>query len=265
MSTTSTTSRQDSANAAENQSRPHGQHHNLPRPIAVFADFDGTIAVEDLGDKLFVEHGDFAGCYPRLQNGEWSVAQYWRGVCASLTPSVTPAFVRAWAMQQPADEYVGAFAAFCRERGIPLTVVSDGFDAYINTVLEREGLGDVAVRCNTLFDAEGKVRPQFPGASESCACFCASCKRNALLASAEPDALVVYIGDGYSDFCAAEHADIIFAKHALAAYCTKQRIPHYPYKTFRDVLAIFRAIVQKKRFKPRHQAVLKRKEAFEIE
>ncbi len=241
----------------------------LLRPIHIFSDFDGTISQRDLGDKLFVDFGDFDGCYPRLVSGEWTVTEYWRAVCASLSPDVTLGSIRTWALEHPADPYFPAFVAFCRECAIPLTVVSDGFDAYIKPVLEREGAGDIPVFCNHLSirDTQHKstATPVFWGANESCQCMCGSCKRNALLQSAAPEALIVYIGDGYSGFCAAEHADIIFAKQALAAYCNRNRIPHYPYSTFGDILTIMRGILQKKRIKPRHQALLRRKQAFEIE
>jgi 2,3-diketo-5-methylthio-1-phosphopentane phosphatase len=231
----------------------------------VFSDFDGTIAARDLGDKLFVDFGRFEEVYPRLQNGELSVAEYWREVCATLEPSLTLERIRTWAQEQPADQHFRTFVDFCRHSHIPLDVVSDGFDAYIAPVLEREGAEGIQRWCNHLRETPHGFVPVFWGADESCTCFCASCKRNALLRAAHPDALVVYIGDGYSDFCAAEHADIIFAKKALAAHCNTHRIPHYPFSTFADVLAIMRTLVTKKRLKPRHQAVLRRKKAFAVE
>jgi 2-hydroxy-3-keto-5-methylthiopentenyl-1-phosphate phosphatase len=261
-----------------------------PRSLHIFCDFDGTIACDDLGDAVFVEFGRFAEIHAQLQQGEMTVAQYWRAVCGTLQSGLTLEAIRRWALKQPADPYFGSFALFCGEQGIPLTVVSDGFGTYIHAVLEREGalpyIG--AVFCNEFREVrsgnaemednsgtrhrshsathlESTIEPVFWGANESCSCFCASCKRNALLRSAAPDALIVYVGDGYSDFCAAEHADIIFAKKALAAHCNAQRIPHYPYTTFNDVTTILRGLIQRKRLKPRHQAVLRRKAAFEVE
>jgi 2,3-diketo-5-methylthio-1-phosphopentane phosphatase len=233
--------------------------------LHVFSDFDGTIATEDLGDKLFVEFGRFDAMYPHLQNGELSIAQYWQEVCATLKSGLTLERIRAWAWEQPADVHFRSFVEFCRHSNIPLDVASDGFDAYIVPVLKREGAADVRVWCNHLKHFPSGFQPVFWGADESCTCFCASCKRNALLQAAHPDALIVYIGDGYSDFCAAEHADIIFAKKTLAAHCNAHRIPHYPFTSFADVLSIMQTLVTKKRLKPRHQAVLRRKEAFATE
>lgn len=239
---------------------------HTPR-FSIFTDFDGTITTQDLGDRIFQVFGKFEEFYPRLNSGELTVPEYWRLLCASLLPEARETVLRAWALEQPADPYFREFVEFCREHVLPLTVVSDGFDVYINPILEREGAGDIVRFCNRLdwSTPEEPPRPVFPGADESCTCFCASCKRNALLRTAKPETLIVYIGDGYSDFCASEHADIIFAKKALAAYCNRNRLPHYPFTTFADVLQVLRTLLIKKRLKPRHQAFLRRKEAFEVE
>lgn len=246
----------------------------LKPPIHIFTDFDGTITREDLGDKIFKVFGDFATFYPRLERGELTVPEYWRLLCASIKPSTTLEEMRLWASEQAADPTFATFAAFCRERGVPLTVVSDGFDVYIDTVLERElkpfGLEKLPRCCNELryeklHGENGVFTPFFPGRDESCTCFCASCKRNAVLRHLPENALIIYIGDGYSDFCAADHADIIFAKKSLAAYCNKHHLPHHPFTSFADVQAIVQGLVERRRLRPRHQAVLKRKIAYETE
>jgi 2-hydroxy-3-keto-5-methylthiopentenyl-1-phosphate phosphatase len=47
----------------------------------------------------------------------------------------------------------------------------------------------------------------------------------------------VFIGDGYSDTCAAHEADLLFAKKDLALYCLEKHIPFTEYDTFDDVAA----------------------------
>ena len=241
----------------------------LKPPLHIFTDFDGTITREDLGDKIFKVFGNFDEYYPRLQRGELTVPEYWCLLCASISPTITLEKMRSWAQEQPADPHFAPFVQFCENNALPLTVVSDGFDVYIDTVLKRE-LAQCSVQnlprfCNELHFEQGVFTPFFPGRDESCSCFCASCKRNTVLNNTPPDALVIYIGDGYSDFCAADHADIIFAKKALAAYCNKNHLPHYPFSSFADVQAIIAGLNQRRRLRPRHQAVLRRKEAFEVE
>jgi 2,3-diketo-5-methylthio-1-phosphopentane phosphatase len=236
--------------------------------IVVFCDFDGTITLKDLGDEVFQHFGTIEPYHTDLMQGKYTVAEYWQKVCTTLPSDCTREAIREFALQQETDAYIQRFVEYCQTQDIPFIVVSDGFDAYIQPILEREGLGDSTVYANMLQAQEEALTPRFPWADEACSCFCASCKRNSLLRNTRDETLVVYIGDGHSDTCAAEHADVIFAKKHLAAYCNKHRLPHYPFSSFFDVLTIFRSLVEKtsqKRLRIRHQALLKRREAFMVE
>ncbi len=233
--------------------------------IHVFSDFDGTIAIKDIGDQLFKDFGEFEPWHSKLLAGEMEISEYWLKVCSTLDKNLTPQDLTKYAENCEIDPYFKSFADFCASNGFPLTVVSDGYDAYINPILKKLGLEHLPVHSNRLNYEDSAFVPMFPGASESCDCFCASCKRNSVLNSTDSDSIIVFIGDGNSDMCVAEHSDIVFAKKRLAAYCNKERIPHYPYKTFFDVKKIMADIIKKGKYRSRHQAVLKRKKAFEVE
>ncbi|HYF02236.1 MAG TPA: MtnX-like HAD-IB family phosphatase [Patescibacteria group bacterium] len=233
--------------------------------ISVFCDFDGTVLKEDLGDEVFKKFGQFEPLHTQLMAGEMTVAEYWRRIAGTIQSDVLPEEIEEFALGFQLDAYFKSFVEDCREQEIPLTVVSDGFDVYIKPLLKREGLDWLPVRCNRMVLKNGRYETEYPGASESCSCFCASCKRNSILEKAAPDDIIIYIGDGLSDTCGAEHADIIFAKKSLAAYCNEFRLPHHPFKNFFDVRRILKKITTASSLKPRHQAVLKRKKAFEIE
>jgi len=45
----------------------------------------------------------------------------------------------------------------------------------------------------------------------------------------------VYVGDGYSDRCAAEASDRVFATKGLAQYLDERGIPYERFDDFRDV------------------------------
>ena len=47
---------------------------------------------------------------------------------------------------------------------------------------------------------------------------------------------VIYVGDGMSDFEAAEKADLVFAHRTLAEQCARSGIPFRPFVDFQDVL-----------------------------
>jgi len=66
-----------------------------------------------------------------------------------------------------------------------------------------------------------------------CATCGEECKRRALPAEGE----VVYVGDGFSDRCAALAADRVFATRDLADYLAARSVPFEPFDTFDDVAA----------------------------
>ncbi|MFC2131833.1 MtnX-like HAD-IB family phosphatase [Bacteroidota bacterium] len=234
--------------------------------IYVFTDFDGTITSKDIGDEIFKEFGQFEPYHSQLQNGDLKIDDYWRTVCSTFKSGTDAETIKDYALNCETDPYFKKFADYCKESEIPLSVISDGFDVYIDPVLKKINADWLPFFSNKLFfDNNGKANPHFPLASESCNCLCASCKRNAILQNVPEDAVIVFIGDGYSDYCAAEHSDIIFAKKNLAAYCNEKRLPHYPFSTFFDVYRIITDIIPKKKLKIRNQAKLLRNKAYETE
>jgi 2-hydroxy-3-keto-5-methylthiopentenyl-1-phosphate phosphatase len=233
--------------------------------LYIFSDFDGTITFKDIGDELFRVFGKFEPFITQLLSGEINIRKYWKLVCSELRSDVTEAKIKEFALTFEIDPNFKKFALFCKENSFNLTVISDGFDIYIQPVLESIGLDWLPIFCNRMIFRNNKAVPHFPFASESCKCLCASCKRNSILSVVPENGVIVFIGDGFSDYCAAEHSDIIFAKDRLAAYCNENKIPHYPFSTFFDVQRILSDVITKKKYKIRNQARLLRKKAFEVE
>lgn len=231
--------------------------------IRLFLDFDGTVAVNDVGDAFFQTFGQFEPVHSELLAGKHSVATYYR-ISAGHLRGVTPEALQAFTEGQELDPAVSDLIRWCSDVGIDVAIVSDGFDLYIKPMMARAGLGHIPVFCNTLTYEDGLWSPHFPGASESCSCFCASCKRNVLLTSAPTDVLV-YVGDGRSDRCAVEHADVVFAKSDLIAWCVANGIPHHNVHTMFDVWHILRRRFEQNDLRPRRHAELARKRAFEQE
>jgi 2,3-diketo-5-methylthio-1-phosphopentane phosphatase len=235
------------------------------KELYFFIDFDGTITKLDIGDDLFKKFGEFEPYHTDLIEGRLKINDYWHSLCRTLKPEVDEETIKQYAMECEVDPYFVSFANYCRSENINISVISDGFDSYISPVLEREKLEWLPVYSNKMIFKKGhNPVPYFPNASESCNCLCASCKRNVVLNATPEDAVIAFVGDGYSDFCVAEHSDIIFAKNALAAYCNEHKLPHYPFSTFFDVLRITKSVLPKK-LKIRNQAGLLRKKAYEIE
>ena len=151
---------------------------------------------------------------------------------------------------------------YCAGESIPIHIVSDGFDLYIRHVLEREQLSHLPFYSNELIiEAGGTLSPHFPYTDEECR-MCANCKRNHLLTKSGDDSVIVYIGNGYSDQCPSNYADVVFAKGALLTYCERENITYHRFESFDDVLAKFKTIVELGRPRKRRTAELARKDIF---
>ncbi|HRP01868.1 MAG TPA: MtnX-like HAD-IB family phosphatase [Candidatus Kapabacteria bacterium] len=235
------------------------------KQIYVFCDFDGTIALKDIGDELFKTYSKFEPYRTQLLSKEISVSTYWNKLCQNLPVGFSKKDILNFIKDIDIDPYFNQFVKLCNENAFPLKIVSDGFSDYIIPFLEMNNIDGVEVASNYL-SYDNHIKPHFPGATESCNCFSASCKRNAVLKNVADEAYIVYIGDGYSDYCPIEYADIIFAKKSLARYCNDNKIPHYNYTSFFDIIRIFKEIIiLKLKLKHRRQAELKRIEAYYIE
>ncbi|MBW7887980.1 MAG: MtnX-like HAD-IB family phosphatase [Bacteroidetes bacterium] len=207
----------------------------------VYTDFDGTITVEDIGDKLFQHFGDGKECLRNFKlytEGKVSARDCWKNSCKTLR-SVSQSEFIDFAVQQEIDRYFPSFIKYCEEKNIPVQILSDGFDAYIDPILAQNGYGALPRFCNTLqFHSDGTIEPHFPFTDSECI-QCANCKRNHLLSRTSDSQVIVYIGDGYSDRCPVQFADIVFAKNSLVAYCEAQNITYHRFVTFYDVLSVF--------------------------
>ncbi|MFA6467996.1 MAG: MtnX-like HAD-IB family phosphatase [Bacteroidota bacterium] len=238
----------------------------MPNPLTytVFTDFDGTIAVNDIGDALFEQYGDIEICsqsFQEYRNGTINARECWKSGFASFPP-VTRQEIREFALRQPVDVYFKIFAEFCEGHNIPVSVVSDGFDAYIDPVLEREMLGHLTRYTNILrFYGNGNVEPLFPHTDSTCT-RCANCKRNHLLTRSGDDQVIVYIGDGISDRCPVQFADVVFAKDSLVSFCETHNITFHRFRDFSEVLKVFRSMVELGKHRKRRTAELARKEVF---
>ena len=109
-------------------------------------------------------------------------------------------------------------------------ILSTSFHETIEPVLEREGL-TVRVRASRAVAGPNGWSIRWISDFDCSQCG-EACKRSAL-----PAAPFIYIGDGYSDRCAALAADRVFARDGLARYLTELGAAYVPYDDFYDVLA----------------------------
>ena len=89
-------------------------------------------------------------------------------------------------------------------------------------------------------------------------------KRNILINNTNDldNEVSVFIGDGISDFCASNYADIVFAKKRLASYCWKNNITYHDFKNFQDVIEKLELLKSKNKIKHKLTAKNLRKDVF---
>ena len=194
--------------------------------MRLVVDWDGTITVRDSLVQVIHGFGDpalLAELEPRV------------GVDLTLHEEIALEFR---AITTPLDEVVAWVVANVEvrdglhelaERHRPL-VISAGFHELIEPVLEREGVRLEVLANRVDVRPEGWV-VEFRDEA-ACATCGEPCKRGSL--AGEP---YVYVGDGYSDRCAALAADRVFARDALARHLDGLGVAYEPFGDLHDVAA----------------------------
>ncbi|MCS7230140.1 MAG: MtnX-like HAD-IB family phosphatase [Candidatus Kryptonium sp.] len=231
--------------------------------IKIFCDFDGTITKNDVGDLFFETFGDkdyYASLVEKWRDYEISSKEMWEKIAEKV--KVENGEAENLIYSQEIDPHFIDFVKWAKEKGIDIFILSDGFDFYIKRILEKHGLADIKFFSNRMRIENGKVKLDFPYPDSVCR-ICGNCKRNHMLTLSGDEDIIVYIGDGYSDRCPAEYADVVFGKKELLKFCREKNIPVYEFETFKDVLDQFQRFLSgKKKLKKRWQAELKRRDVF---
>jgi len=237
------------------------------KQFKIFLDFDGTITRNDVGEEIFrkfLDSDNVNRIVDDLVTNKISSRECWESLCESALIKNKNEFDK-FILSQEIEPTLHRFAEYCEANGFDLFVLSDGFDYYIEKILKRENLDHLKVFSNKLIlNDEGKMIPSFPYYNADCRSS-ANCKRNHIIENSGEDDYTVFIGDGNSDIDAIQYIDFIFAKDDLLKFCEMQRITYFPFKNFDDVVVRLNELMSKKRLKKRHQAELKRREAFMIE
>ncbi len=198
----------------------------------VFVDFDGTIAPSDTTDLLLEEFAD-----PSWQEIEedWKAGRIGSRECLVRQIDLvraTPVQLDAFLARIDIDPGFPEFVGLCQDEGHEVTVVSDGLDRAVSSVLSRAGM-ELPYFANHLeWLGADRWRLTFPHARSDCRALSGNCKCR--FAEAAVGAVRIVVGDGRSDFCVAEGADLVLAKSALARHCRSSDLPFFPFKSFAE-------------------------------
>jgi 2-hydroxy-3-keto-5-methylthiopentenyl-1-phosphate phosphatase len=198
--------------------------------VQVVLDWDGTVTERDSLNMVLEQFGDrqvYAEAERALGRG-WSLRRVMDHEFSGLKTPLEE--VVAWLLEHVRIRR--GFREFARE--FDPVILSSSFVETIRPVLAREGV-DVEVVANSVDARRDGWRIRWRD-DAVCAHCSESCKRGSLPLNGD----VVFVGDGYSDRCAALAADRVFARDGLARYLDERGVPYEPFENFDGLAAALR-------------------------
>ena len=205
---------------------------------AVLTDYDDTAAAQNVAEMLLHEfgHPSWTDVRDRFRAGELSLKDYQEEAFLRIQADkhAMQSFVRANANFRPHFEEL---SEFCQVQSIPMCIISQGLDFYIQALLDGCGQSEMPVYAVvTEFDREGRVSGYrydfaYPNAPQL-----GNSKALIVRRFQEQGHHVFFMGDGRSDFEAGEVADTVFAHRQMAAMCDEAGIKFAPFTDFAPVL-----------------------------
>ena len=208
-----------------------------PEATFYLCDFDGTVALRDVGNAFFrafaLRGEEWAALLADWRSGRASAREVLARECALAAVDETRA--RGFVAGEPIDPAFPAFVAAVREAGGEVAIASDGLEFYVGSVLDAHGLGDVRRSANRVrFEGQRLLLEFAMEAREGCG-GCGNCKAVVLEREARGYARMVFVGDGLSDRCGARRAHVVYAKGELLEWSREQGIAVLEYRDFGDV------------------------------
>ena len=207
-------------------------------PLAVFCDFDGTFAVQDVGATIAQRYAGERrpALWERLVRGELTPWAYNLELLDGLT--LPERELDEFLASVDLDPGAQALVGWCKSKGVSFRILSDGFDRNLERLQAMTGVG-FAYDANGLCYRDGawRIRPGYP--NEACGCGTGTCKRGRIeeYRRGHPGVATAHIGNGrVSDLCGAESADLVFAKDSLAAALDERGQSYHAFRTLDDVV-----------------------------
>ena len=201
---------------------------------AIYCDFDGTITEKDVVNSFFEIYAPPKWLeYEKLWTEGKITSQENAIKQVALLPEVTKKQLDEFIDNIKLDEYFLDFIKFTKSKNIKFTILSDGFDLFIQKTLEKYNISDIQFYANHIIYENNKFKIEFPYHSTTCDIGAGMCKCEKV-----KEKTFCYIGDGTSDRCIAQKANLLFATKNLQKYCEKNLINYYPFKSFRNIIEV---------------------------
>jgi len=201
--------------------------------VLLAIDFDGTLTDHDTLDLICQTWAPDAWreAEEGLTWGRWTLEQVIEHEFAAVAASREEvlALVHERVALRPG---LPALLETCVQRFVEPVVVSSGFTTLIQPVLLDHGIDLPIVAHDAVFTPEGAT-VTFRARADCGSCG-ERCKRDEVLRRADGRTLA-YVGDGWSDRCAALAADLVFARAGLARFLDDEGVSYLPFEDFDDV------------------------------
>lgn len=206
------------------------------KPLLIITDFDGTVNLKDVSFSILNHFtgGRWEGIDKDFLSGKiGSTTAYSR--VSKLLKGNEMEWRESSRSMADIDPY---FKKLLKEKPslVKVIIVSDGFDIYIEEILKKEGISGIEFYANKVKFKGNGIEIKFPFRSKECD-GCGTCKKEILLKKKrEGYEHIIYIGDGYSDRCAYQYADWVFARRTLSKIILSKKKGFSYLKNFESLL-----------------------------
>ncbi len=205
----------------------------------VFLDFDNTMTTSDVLDDVirrFSVNDHWMTLEKAWQDGQIGTKECLEGQLKNLR--LTKKALNNFLKNVELDPNFHKLLTLLVREGIKPVILSDNFSYIIELILSYHGIRDLKVYGNAMRFYREHIIPSFPYDNPFCLS-CAHCKKIHLTKDKTENKLIVYVGDGRSDFCPARVSDIVFAKDSLLEFMGREGLPCLAYKDLGDVHQYF--------------------------
>lgn len=142
--------------------------------------------------------------------------------------------------------YFSRTLALLKKNKAKVTILSDNFEFIIRHILNTNGIRGVGLKANRIKFKGERLITSFPYINKECR-YCGHCKTKNLPKAGLEGKLIIYVGDGDSDFCPAKRAGLVLAKGSLLRHFRAKGLPCVAFKDLRGVYKYFKEINDSKR------------------
>ncbi len=207
----------------------------IQKPLLIACDFDGTITRNDTLVRILDQYGSpsWRKIQDKVVDGSVSIREGLQSEMNSVKASPEQ-LIKVLTEQIDLDPSFQPFFRRMRAQGIPVVVLTGGFDLCVETVMTRAGLWPVPYLANRLFLNKGTWQVEFPYPSISCS-DCGHCKGDPIRTWTEQGYTTVFAGNGVTDRCGALAAQLTFAKDELKTWCAGNGVTAVSFQSFDDI------------------------------